>query len=406
MNRSSNYTPENPPTSISSASSSFSTAMVSPSEAEKHFLGQESMASQLPDRVNHNNFDRLAFERQHYRPTQSDNSRGFGYGKRLGNTEDDRQTKMTASPTSSHRPTTTPSPFHTAHQPQYGELSSRGGDNVSNIVRVAIDPGRRHETTYCDAHTNDNSSIYQKPRPMVHREINDDDDDEVNEGGDMFVFDEVEREPGYQRRYRQTIPLHVEQRQSSWVSSLGDSIRSESDLFSFNDDGNLSQRSLLPLTPPRQQQQHRKQPHQSHQQPQEFHHPQPLSQHQPQYQHQPQQYPTSSLSCQPTARSTALAHRRPTKAKSADAAIQVDRTLEPTERQPILVEIAPGLSVPLRGANETMRAMQTDNGITETTCVCCTARVRCIATAMYVICPTCRVVSHVPFGKWGVGLGF
>jgi hypothetical protein len=389
MNRASNYTPEIPSTSISSATSSFSTAMASPSE---------SMASQLPHGVNHDNIGRLAFERQHYRQAQSDNSGGFGYGKRLGKAEDDRQTKMTASTTSSHRPTTPPSPFHDAHQPQYGELSSRG-DNVNDIVRVA---------THSYADTDDNSSKYQKPRPMFHQEINDDDDDdddEVNEGGDMYVFDEVEREPGYQRRYRQTIPLHVEQRQSSWVSSLGDSMHSESDLYSFNDDANLSQRSLLPLTP-QQQQQHRKQPHQSHQQRQDFHFPQPLSQHQPQYQYQPQQYPTSSLSCRPTARSTALALRRPTKAKSADAAIQVDRTLEPTERQPILVEIAPGLSVPLRGANETMRAMQTDNGITETTCVCCTARVRCIATAMYVICPTCRVVNHVPLGKWGVGLGF
>jgi hypothetical protein len=302
---------------------------------------------------------------------------------------------------------------------------------------VALDPERQPETSYSYAHTtttttnhnhnqHNNSSNYQKPRPMFHGGLNDKkddnddiDDDEVNEGGDMYNSEEIEREPAYQRRrYHPTIPFHVEQRQSSWVSSLGDSMRSESDLYSSNDDGNLSQRSLVvPPTPP--QQQHRKQHyhqnhHQQQQQQQQHYHqyPQPLSQYQPQKQYQHQDHPisSSSLSCGPTtARSMALAQsrgRRPTKAKSAEAAIHVDRTLEPTERQPVLVEIAPGLSVPLRGAHETMRAMQTENGITETTCVCCTARVRCIANAMYVICPTCRVVNQVPFGKWGVGLGF
>ena len=70
-----------------------------------------------------------------------------------------------------------------------------------------------------------------------------------------------------------------------------------------------------------------------------------------------------------------------------------------------VIEIAPGLSSPLRGSGETLLAIKNGN-TTETTCLCCSRNLRCIADAAYVICPDCRVVNQVPFGDWGVGLGF
>ena len=71
----------------------------------------------------------------------------------------------------------------------------------------------------------------------------------------------------------------------------------------------------------------------------------------------------------------------------------------------VTVEIAPGISSPLRGAAESMMAIKNGN-TTEVECLCCCRKLHCIADAAYVICPDCRVVNQVPFGDWGVGLGF
>jgi hypothetical protein len=69
------------------------------------------------------------------------------------------------------------------------------------------------------------------------------------------------------------------------------------------------------------------------------------------------------------------------------------------------VEIAPGVCEILRGSVETGQAIQS-GAITQVRCCCCTETVNCIEDAAFFICPVCRVISQVPHGSWGVGLGF
>jgi hypothetical protein len=69
------------------------------------------------------------------------------------------------------------------------------------------------------------------------------------------------------------------------------------------------------------------------------------------------------------------------------------------------VEIAPGVCEILRGSVETKQAIQS-GAITQVRCCCCTQTVHCIEDAAFFICPTCSVISQVPHGSWGVGLGF
>jgi hypothetical protein len=66
----------------------------------------------------------------------------------------------------------------------------------------------------------------------------------------------------------------------------------------------------------------------------------------------------------------------------------------PASGGPIELEISPGVFAPLRGSEETWRAIQAGN-IETIVCVCCCNRIQCIADAEYVICPECRVVSPV-----------
>ena len=70
----------------------------------------------------------------------------------------------------------------------------------------------------------------------------------------------------------------------------------------------------------------------------------------------------------------------------------------------IMIDIAPGVSEPLRGSAETMQAME-DDAITQVHCLTCSESYLCIQDAAYFICPVCRVVNPVPHGSWGVGLG-
>jgi hypothetical protein len=58
------------------------------------------------------------------------------------------------------------------------------------------------------------------------------------------------------------------------------------------------------------------------------------------------------------------------------------------------VEIMPGVFAPLRGSEETWRAIQAGN-VEIVECVCCCNRIQCIADAEYILCPECRVVSPV-----------
>ena len=70
-----------------------------------------------------------------------------------------------------------------------------------------------------------------------------------------------------------------------------------------------------------------------------------------------------------------------------------------------IIEIEAGVFEPLRGSQETLRAVQ-DGEITPVNCICCQSRFHCIKAARYVICPACKVIGPVPGGKVGVGLGF
>jgi hypothetical protein len=78
-----------------------------------------------------------------------------------------------------------------------------------------------------------------------------------------------------------------------------------------------------------------------------------------------------------------------------------------------MVEISAGVHEPLRGADETVRAIRQDFYV-PISCFGCSKDIFCIADAKYVICPECRVVSPIEEGaldgqsleQRGLGLGF
>lgn len=82
----------------------------------------------------------------------------------------------------------------------------------------------------------------------------------------------------------------------------------------------------------------------------------------------------------------------------------------PSSHLPV-IEIAPGVCVRLRGAQETWKCIENDF-YTPVVCFDCNADLCCIQDADYVLCPSCRVVSPMEgdypkrFGDGGVGLGF
>jgi hypothetical protein len=59
-----------------------------------------------------------------------------------------------------------------------------------------------------------------------------------------------------------------------------------------------------------------------------------------------------------------------------------------------MIEVAPGISLPLRGAAETWEAIL-DGRITVSTCGCCQVPLHCTDAAELVICPDCWVVSPI-----------
>lgn len=65
----------------------------------------------------------------------------------------------------------------------------------------------------------------------------------------------------------------------------------------------------------------------------------------------------------------------------------------PTTSPATMIEVAPGVHLPLRGADETLRAIE-DDFYVPATCSCCTATIFCIQNANFVLCPDCRVVSR------------
>ena len=58
------------------------------------------------------------------------------------------------------------------------------------------------------------------------------------------------------------------------------------------------------------------------------------------------------------------------------------------------IEVAPGMHMRLRGAEETCEAVRT-NRCVESTCLLCAGVVLCIESADHVLCPQCKVVSPV-----------
>ena len=85
-------------------------------------------------------------------------------------------------------------------------------------------------------------------------------------------------------------------------------------------------------------------------------------------------------------------------------------TTTEARNSPIMVEIAPGVRVRLRGAKETRAAIARDFYI-PAVCFACSLDILCIMDANYVVCPACRVISPLTEGadldyNGGVGLGF
>lgn len=93
--------------------------------------------------------------------------------------------------------------------------------------------------------------------------------------------------------------------------------------------------------------------------------------------------------------------------RNSDSSSAVSSTASP------MVEISPGVHEPLRGADETVRAVRHDFYV-PIACFGCSNDIFCIADAKYVICPECRVVSPIEEGalegqalkQHGLGLGF
>ena len=81
--------------------------------------------------------------------------------------------------------------------------------------------------------------------------------------------------------------------------------------------------------------------------------------------------------------------------------------------QDITIEIAPGISLPLRGSEETWKAIA-EGQATVTTCISCQQELHCVLDAQLVVCPDCTMLSPVDqthdysgtsADRYGVGLG-
>ncbi|CAB9519556.1 expressed unknown protein [Seminavis robusta] len=88
---------------------------------------------------------------------------------------------------------------------------------------------------------------------------------------------------------------------------------------------------------------------------------------------------------------------------------------QPEQPQPGMIEICPGLSVPLRGSDETRNAVANKFYATNILCFGCATEICTIADVQYTICPHCKIISPVEDDtfdgekleyRWGLGLGF
>ena len=77
-----------------------------------------------------------------------------------------------------------------------------------------------------------------------------------------------------------------------------------------------------------------------------------------------------------------------------------------------MIEVAPGVKLPLRGSDETWRAIE-DGRATITMCMCCQIELNCLENAQLVACPDCTMLSPVDqsnqyddgVARHGVGVG-
>jgi hypothetical protein len=79
-----------------------------------------------------------------------------------------------------------------------------------------------------------------------------------------------------------------------------------------------------------------------------------------------------------------------------EAELEEDATKKPTERPRLaeIIEVAPGVEMPLISVDETWKAIM-EGRITVTTCSCCTTELTCIDEAHLVVCADCWVFSPV-----------
>jgi hypothetical protein len=76
-----------------------------------------------------------------------------------------------------------------------------------------------------------------------------------------------------------------------------------------------------------------------------------------------------------------------------------------------MIEVLPGMELPLRGSEETQRAIK-QGFVATVTCMECMKSIQCIKTAEYVLCPLCQAISPLECSaatfiySFGVGLGF
>jgi hypothetical protein len=75
--------------------------------------------------------------------------------------------------------------------------------------------------------------------------------------------------------------------------------------------------------------------------------------------------------------------------------------LQPEEQ--LVIEISPGVTMPLRGATETWQAIQGGH-VTVTTCSACQMELHCVDTAELVICPDCWVITSIDQVVGGIQL--
>jgi hypothetical protein len=84
----------------------------------------------------------------------------------------------------------------------------------------------------------------------------------------------------------------------------------------------------------------------------------------------------------------------------------------PDDFERSLIEVFPGVEMPLRGSFETQAAIAR-NYIISASCMDCTLQLQCIRNAEYILCPLCHCVSplelscrNIERDAFGVGLGF